>query len=95
MQTLLVHELPRGKRHHHVIEAFDGLELLDSLQIVVDHDPMGLRTQFQRFREGQFSWELIKKSNGLYHYSIQKIDYAPANQRPIMEEELHCGCGHH
>lgn len=95
MKKIIVHELPQGSRHQQIINAFDELSLNESLYIVVNHDPIGLRMHFQQFREGQFAWQFIEKQDAMFVYSIQRIEDAPKKQESILNKNLQCGCGRH
>lgn len=49
-------EIPPRQRHPLIFQLFEGLEVGNSIQLVVDHDPRPLRYQFAAERPDMFTW---------------------------------------
>lgn len=52
--------LPPAQRHPLIFSTFDALAEGAAFEIVNDHDPVPLFTQFSRTRGGQFDWQYLQ-----------------------------------
>lgn len=59
-------------RKAHVLAAFDDLGPGESLVVVNDHLPNGLRRHFEEHRTGQFGWTLLEAGPETYRVEITK-----------------------
>jgi uncharacterized protein (DUF2249 family) len=60
------------ERHTTIFAAFRSLPLSATLDIVSDHDPKPLYSQFQDEAPGSFSWAYAHKGSDVWRVSIQK-----------------------
>jgi len=59
-------------RKAHVLAAFDALEAGQSLVVVNDHLPNGLRRHFDEQRPGAFEWTLLESGPQVFRVAIAK-----------------------
>ena len=67
-----VRTLPRQRRHPVVFEAYEQLGTGESLLLVNDHEPRGLRDEFERELAGSFSWEALAPQDDEHRVRITK-----------------------
>lgn len=67
-----VRTLPRHHRHPVVFKAYEQLGTGKSLLLVNDHEPRGLRDEFERELAGSFSWEALTPQDNEYRVRITK-----------------------
>ncbi len=68
--TLDVRELPPRDRHQTIFDQLSSLEPNQSLELVVDHDPVPLRYQLDAERPDQFRWEYRESGPDLWVVEI-------------------------
>jgi uncharacterized protein (DUF2249 family) len=59
-------------RKARVLETFDALGEGESLVVVNDHLPEGLRLHFEEHRPGRFSWRLVDEGPEVFRVRITK-----------------------
>ena len=64
---------PCVERKAHVLAVFDSLGQGESLEVVNDHLPNGLRTHFDEHRPGLFSWRTLENGPDIFRISIERI----------------------
>ncbi len=64
---------PCVERKAHVLAAFDGLAAGESLVVVNDHLPNGLRRHFDELRPGAFDWTLIENGPEVFRVEIRRL----------------------
>lgn len=67
-----VRTLARHRRHPVVFEAYQRLPIGQSLILVNDHEPLGLRDEFERELAGSFGWETVSADDGEHLVRITK-----------------------
>lgn len=55
-----------------VLETFDALEQGESVEVVNDHLPRGLRLHFEEQRPGRFEWAPIEEGPEVFRVRITK-----------------------
>ena len=75
------------ERHPLIFSAFGELGIGQSLELINDHDPRPLQSQFQVERPGQFSWDYLERGPATWRVAITKVASAASAG--------HCcgGCG--
>ncbi len=68
--------IPR-ERHPLIFNGFEALRPGQSLQLINDHDPRPLRSQFEALAQGQFSWTYLESGPEVWRVEIGK-NAAPA-----------------
>lgn len=68
-----VREIPRIERHALIFSAFDSLNPGQAIELVNDHDPVGLRYQFEDRHAGKFDWTYIDEGPDLWRVWIAKL----------------------
>jgi uncharacterized protein (DUF2249 family) len=64
---------PCVERKACVLAAFDALERGQSLIVVNDHLPRGLRTHFEEHRQGMFAWRPLEEGPHVFRVEIERI----------------------
>ena len=59
-------------RKAHVLATFDGLAKSESMVIVNDHMPNGLRRHFDEHRPGAFEWTALEQGPEVFRVEITK-----------------------
>ncbi|HXY39230.1 MAG TPA: DUF2249 domain-containing protein [Vicinamibacteria bacterium] len=59
-------------RKAHVLALFDALPAGDSLVVVNDHLPNGLRAHLDELRPGAFAWSVLEAGPTVFRVQIQK-----------------------
>lgn len=67
-----VRDLPVRRRHPVVFEAYQQLMTGQSLIVVNDHEPRGLREEFDREFAGSFSWDVVSSEDAACRVRITK-----------------------
>src|SRR5699024_8284136 len=67
-----VRTLPRSQRHRTVFEAYDRLDVGETLILVNDHEPKGLQEEFERELAGSYTWEPVTPTDDAYRVRIIK-----------------------
>jgi uncharacterized protein (DUF2249 family) len=62
-----------AERKAHVLAAFDQLGRGESLIVVNDHVPRGLRVHFDEQRPGQFSWSPLEEGPQTFRVQIEHL----------------------
>lgn len=76
-----VREIPRSERHALIFGVFDELNPGQALELVNDHDPVGLRYQFEERHPGKFDWTYIDSGPDLWRVWIAKLSQtSPGNK---------------
>jgi uncharacterized protein (DUF2249 family) len=63
-----------GDRKAHVLAAFDALARGESLVVVNDHMPNGLRKHFEEHRPGAFLWTVLEAGPEVFRVEIARTD---------------------
>ena len=66
------------ERHNRVLDGFAALQTGESLQLLSDHDPQPLRTQFERRCAGQFAWAALEAGPALWRVQLTRTGARPA-----------------
>ena len=61
------------ERKAHVLSFFDALAPGESLVVVNDHLPNGLRRHFDELRAGSFTWSVLEAGPEVYRVEIRRI----------------------
>ena len=64
---------PCVERKAHVLAVFDSLARGESLVVVNDHLPRGLRAHFDELRPGLFSWRPLEDGPDVFRVEIERI----------------------
>ena len=64
---------PCVERKAHVLAAFDALARGESLVVVNDHLPRGLRVHFDEHRPGRFAWRPLEEGPDVFRVEIERI----------------------
>lgn len=80
--------IPPRERHPVIFTSFERLAAGQVLELVNDHDPRPLHTQFQDVVPGQFVWSYLESGPGRWRVAISKTAAQPA-PRPCCGS---CGC---
>jgi uncharacterized protein (DUF2249 family) len=59
-------------RKAHVLATFDGLGKGESLVVVNDHMPNGLRRHFEEHRPGAFGWTALEDGPEVFRVEVTK-----------------------
>ncbi len=82
--------IPPRDRHPMIFSTFGKLAAGEALELVNDHDPRPLHTQFQDLLPGQFAWNYLESGPELWRIAIRKTtDAAPSVERACCGS---CGC---
>jgi uncharacterized protein (DUF2249 family)/quercetin dioxygenase-like cupin family protein len=94
-EELDLREVPRPLRHPLVFERLDTLPLDGSFVVVNDHDPVPLSRQIEAMRQGQATWEYIKRGPDIFRIRIRRIapSATPAIPVEAQSEALVSGIG--
>ncbi len=79
------------ERHQTVFRTFDALPMERSFEILTDHDPKGLFSQFKRERAANFNWEYTEKGPAQWKVRITKTTEGKVQQDADSSEEGCCG----
>lgn len=71
-RSIDVRQLPRPRRHPEVFAAYQQLETGQSLIVVNDHEPHGLRDELERELSESFSWEALAQQEDAHRARITK-----------------------
>jgi uncharacterized protein (DUF2249 family) len=63
---------PCADRKAHVLATFDGLSCGQSLVVVNDHMPNGLRRHFEEQRPGAYAWTPLEEGPEVFRVEIAK-----------------------
>ena len=87
-QQIDVRKIPFSDRHTVIFKAFDALAAGGSFEILADHDPKPLFSQFESQRPEAFTWNYIEAGPCAWRIRIgKKADATTANE----SEEGCCG----
>ena len=73
MNIIDVREIVPRDRHPHIFQTFDELQANEGFELVNDHDPKPLYSQFLHERSGQFSWEYLEQGPEVWRVAIRRI----------------------
>ncbi len=62
-----------ASRKAHVLSVFDGLAAGESLVVVNDHMPNGLRLHLEELRPGAFRWTVLDSGPDVFRVEIRRI----------------------
>jgi uncharacterized protein (DUF2249 family) len=71
--TIDVREIIPRERHPLIFDSFNALPPGQSLQLVNDHDPEPLHSQFELLVKGQFSWAYLESGPAIWRVQIGKL----------------------
>lgn len=71
--TIDVRTLPLETRSNRIFEAFDKLEVGESLELVEESDPRALRNEFAQLRPGKFSWDARNLGSSRWVVRLERI----------------------
>ncbi len=60
------------ERKAHVLSVFDGLGLGESVVVVNDHMPHGLRLHLEEHRPGRYHWAVLEPGPEVFRVEIRK-----------------------
>jgi uncharacterized protein (DUF2249 family) len=75
--TIDVRTIPGPQRHPLIFRTFEALEKGEALELVNDHDPFPLRSQFNMMKRGQFDWTYLQQGPELWRVRIGRLEAAP------------------
>ncbi len=61
------------ERKAHVLSRFDALAPGESLIVLNDHLPNGLRRHFDELRPGAFEWNLLEAGPEVYRVEVRRL----------------------
>jgi uncharacterized protein (DUF2249 family) len=61
------------ERHSMIFSRFDALQPGQSLQLLNDHDPQPLRSQFDDRSRGQFEWAALEAGPAVWRVQITRV----------------------
>ncbi len=64
---------PCVERKAHVLSRFDALAPGESLIVLNDHLPNGLRRHFDELRPGAFQWTVLEAGPEVYRVEIRRL----------------------
>lgn len=73
-----VREIAPYERHSLIFGRFNAMQPGEALQLVNDHDPRPLHSQFQAMSAGRFTWDYIEAGPGVWRVRIGKLGAAAA-----------------
>lgn len=85
-----VRSLPKGQRHAFIFQAFDAIPSPGFVELINDHDPLGLKHQFEEYRNSQFSWEYLTQGPDEWRVRISKTAHSQSTETP--QENAQGGC---
>lgn len=65
-------EIPPGQRHPLIFQLFEGLEVGNCIQLVVDHDPRPLRYQFDAGYGSRCKWTYLEQGPEVWRVCLQR-----------------------
>jgi uncharacterized protein (DUF2249 family) len=68
-----VREIAPRERHARIFASLSELDVNDSLEIVVDHDPRPLYLHLSQDRPGQFGWEYLERGPATWRVLIERV----------------------
>jgi uncharacterized protein (DUF2249 family)/hemerythrin-like domain-containing protein len=71
--TIDVRTIPKPQRHPLIFSTFDGLLPGQAIEIVNDHDPVPLHSQFNMMRRGLFSWDYLEQGPALWRVRLARL----------------------
>ena len=80
--------IPPRDRHPMIFSSFGRLADGQALELVNDHDPRPLHTQFQDLMPGQFAWNYLESGPDRWRVAISKAKAQPAERQCCGS----CGC---
>lgn len=87
--SLDLRPLPRPERHRLVFVQFAALQPGEAFELINDHDPLGLRHQFDQHVPGYFTWDYRERGPQDWRVVVGKT--AVGAQEPAAQ--ANCGCG--
>jgi len=72
VQIVDVRELPPHERHPVIFDCFDELAPGEALELVNDHDPQPLYSQFMAEFPGAAGWEYVERGPEVWRVRIVK-----------------------
>ncbi len=69
-----VRAIPPWERHALIFQTFHDLPSGGTLQLVNDHDPAPLRTQFEARYPGTFRWDYVESGPDIWRVRIGKTE---------------------
>ena len=91
--ALDLREIEPRERHASVFSRFDALLPGQALQLLNDHDPQPLRTQFERRCFGQFIWTALQAGPAVWREQLTRIGAKPAAATGDSRCSGGAGCG--
>ena len=71
--TIDVRTLPLATRTSRIFEAFDRLDVGETLELVEESDPRALRNEFAQLRPGKFSWDARNLGTGRWTVRLERV----------------------
>ena len=71
--TIDVREIPKGQRHPLIIDTYEDLGPGESMRLIVDHDPVPLRTQMARRFGDELSWVYVEQGPPTWQVEVQRL----------------------
>ncbi|GFZ90263.1 hypothetical protein GCM10011497_19830 [Elstera cyanobacteriorum] len=87
--TLDLRTLPHPERHRLVFVQFAALQPGEAVELINDHDPLGLRHQFDQHVPGYFTWAYSESGPQDWRVVVGKT--AVHTEAPAAKAQ--CGCG--
>ena len=92
-----VRGLPCANRRAIIFGNFDNLAVGESLIVINDHEPVGLRGHFEDVASGCYEWEPLQRAPDAFRIRITRAAYSEERARAgavAMAALTHQGCDH-
>ena len=68
-----VRAIPGPQRHPLIFQTFETLRAGEALELINDHDPFPLQSQFNMMKRGQFSWDYLQEGPDVWRVRIGRV----------------------
>lgn len=82
--VLDVRPIPRGQRHTEIFGRFEALPVGGAFDLVNDHDPRPLRSQFDAKYDQAYSWDYVVAGPEEWRVRIGRVAELPDQGLPIL-----------
>lgn len=79
-----VRSIPPHERHPRIFALFDSLAPGEAIELVTDHEPRPLRSQFTAKHAGRFAWDQREVGHAHWEATIRKLDAAAADPATVI-----------
>ncbi len=82
--VLDVRPIPRGERHPQIFGRFEALSVGGAFELLNDHDPRPLRSQFDAKYADAYSWDYVETGPEEWRVRIGKVTEHPDQGLPVL-----------